>query len=89
MSSQATIIAAIDSLVANRNRPYETWTIGVTDSPDRRRDEHRNSGKDTQWWRHWNADTEMDARAVEQHFLNKRMQGGTGGPGRADYVYVF
>ena len=89
MSTRAAIIAAIDSLVANRSSPYGTWTIGVTDDPDRRRSEHKNRGEDMQWWHRWDADTEMDARAVEQHFLSKGMQGGPGGQGQADYVYVF
>lgn len=81
------IADAIAKLVDHSGYSYEKWTVGVTDNPSQRRSDHkRNSSK---WWHHWNADTEADARAVERHFLGKGMQGGTGGSGRADYVYVF
>lgn len=89
MSTRTAIIAAIDSLVANRSRPYGTWTIGVTDNPARRQGEHKSRGEDTQWWHNWDAETETETRDVEQYFLSRGMQGGSGGQGRADYVYVF
>lgn len=82
------IINAIDALVVTPIL-YKTWTIGVTDDLDRRRAEHKRDGKKTSRWRYWNADTERDARAVERHFLARGMQGGSGGAGQADYVYVF
>lgn len=82
------IASRIEALVQHRNRPYGEWTIGVTDNPARRRSEHENARGKAEWWSEWNADSEQAARSVEQHFLNKGMKGGAGGPGRADYVYV-
>ena len=82
MASESTIKLAIERIVVGK---YSIWTIGVTDDPVRRRDEHGNPGA----WRYWDADTETVARNVEKHFLDRGMKGGGGGGGRADYVYIF
>ena len=83
-----TIAGKIEDMVRHSKSSYEKWQIGVTDDPARRRTEHKNAGHNTEWWHDWNADSEEAARSVERHFLNKGMKGGSGGPGRADYVYV-
>lgn len=77
------IIDAIEQKVGNT--AYKSWTVGVTDNPDRRKSEHDNP----KHWKHWNPDGEKDARKIEEHFLAKGMKGGGGGPGDADYVYIF
>ena len=84
MASEATIKAEVESHVTS-TLPYSSWTIGVTDDPARRRREHSNPNV----WHHWNADTDQIARNVEAHFVAKGMKGGSGGTGRADYVYIF
>lgn len=81
MASESAIKAAIEKIVGH----YPAWTIGVTDDPARRRREHGNPSM----WYQWDADTETVARNVESYFLAKGMEGGGGGPGRADYVYLF
>ena len=81
MASESAIRAAIEAVVSN----YSVWTIGVTDSPTRRRSEHDNPST----WFHWDADTEQVARNVEAYFIAKGMKGDTGGRGSADYVYMF
>ncbi len=81
MASAPEIKAAIERLVER----YSAWTIGVTDDPAGRKTQHGNPGS----WRQWNADSETAARDVEKHFLDKGMNGGTGGGGKADYVYIF
>ena len=81
MASESAINAAITRIVSN----YHVWTIGVTDSPTRRRGEHAYPST----WHHWNADTERVARNVEAFFIAKGMKGATGGGGKADYVYIF
>jgi len=45
MASESAIMAAIEAKVTH----YSTWTIGVTDDPDRRRREHGNPSV----WYHW------------------------------------
>ena len=82
MNAQS-IISEIEGWVAGSS--YEQWTVGVTDEPGRRREDHGGPTKTPQW-REWDAYTENDARYVERHFLRLGMRGG---PGRADYVYVF
>jgi len=81
MSSESYIKSAIEKIVGN----YSAWTIGVTDDPARRRMQHDNPSV----WYQWDADTETIARNVETYFIAKGMEGGTGGGGRADYVYIF
>lgn len=83
------IIAEIEAYIASRGPPGSSWVVGVTDDPDRRRDEHRREGHSTSRWRHWPADTEDDARAAERYFSNGGTQGNPGGPGNASYVYAF
>ncbi len=86
MASVAEIKAAIEKLVkSTKSKKYSIWTVGVTDDPKRRKAEHEN----TKAWRQWNAGSETAARNVEKHFLGKGMKGGGGGPGKADYVYIF
>lgn len=80
------IITEIEGLAYGQ---YPQWTIGVTDNPSQRRADHDRDGKHTRRWRQWDANSEDEARLVERHFIGLGMQGGTGGPGRADYVYIF
>jgi len=61
------------------------WTIGITDNYLRRRSEHGNPSN----WHVWNPHSEEIARHIESDFLSRGMKGGSGGEGRADYVYVF
>ncbi len=79
----------IDELVKDRGGPYKKWTVGVTDNPAERRKQHEQGGGGVLWWHTWNASSEQAARNVEKHFLDKEMQGGGGGRGNADHVYVF
>ena len=82
MSGEVFITEAIQRAASNN---YPAWTIGITDLPTRRRMEHGNPGS----WLQWDADTERIARNVEALFIARGMKGGTGGAGRADYVYIF
>jgi len=64
---------------------YSAWTIGITDNPNRRKEEHNNP----KFWMQWGADTETIARNVEKYFLDKGMKGDTGGGKSPNYVYIF
>ncbi len=68
---------------------FSLWYIGITEDLVRRKAEHESEGKDTKFWKEWEADTETIARNVENYFLNKGMKGGTGGAGHPTYVYIF
>ena len=86
MATETQIKTAIENRVNSaKTKDYSIWTIGVTDDPNRRKAEHGNP----KYWVQWNADSETAARNVEKHFLGKGMKGGTGGSGKADYVYIF
>ena len=81
MLPETAIIATIEARV----NYYPAWTIGVTDDPDRRRQEHGNPSG----WYQWDTNSEKVARNIEDYFLKKGMGGGSGGGGMADYVYIF
>lgn len=80
------IIAAIITKVGSN---YSIWTIGVTDDPEIRKSQHSSDGENVNFWSQWKTDSEKIGRDVEQYFLDRGMKGGSGGGGRAGYVYVF
>ncbi len=80
------IISAIEGHVAGR---YSSWIIGVTDQPDKRKQQHERDGKDVSYWHQWDASTELVARRIERYFVDKGCRGAGGGPGNANYVYIF
>lgn len=79
--TESEIKAGINSHVATPSK----WTVGITDSPTRRKGEHGNPGT----WYDWKADTETIARSVEKHFLDKDLEGDVGGGVTPIYVYIF
>ena len=68
---------------------YPTWTIGITDTPKIRKDQHDNEGKDVNHWKDWSTDNEQDGRDIEENFLDKGMRGDAGGGGSVRYLYIF
>ncbi len=79
----------IKGAIGNRG---SIWTIGITNDPKRRKKEHAQDGEDTTHWHEWEADGKSVAEAVESHFIDKGMKGGTGGNVdgiRTVYVYIF
>ena len=68
---------------------YDIWTIGITNDPERRKNEHKNEGRIVSYWSHWKANSETIARNVEKYFIDKGMKGGGGGGENPRYVYVF
>ena len=46
------------------------------------------NGKDVSEWADWSIHSESDARAIEEHFLDKGMRGDAEG-GSIKYVYIF
>lgn len=80
------IIDAIDKRVkSTEKKKYSIWTIGITNDPERRKGEHNNP----KYWMDWKADSEQDARDIEEHFKKKEMKGGLGGGGNPTHVYIF
>ena len=88
------IADAISSLVeSSQTANYGAWRIGLTHELSQRKKEHKDSGKDVQYWKQWQADSLSDAEEIESYFINtKKMKGGTGGnlsSAMAVYVYIF
>ena len=82
MTARQDIIDNIEKIISGKNRE---WTIGITNDPDRRKEERGNP----QNWFQWQADSEQDARSIEKHFLDKHMFGAPGGGESPDWVYIF
>jgi len=84
------IISEIEGRVSRaKKEDYSIWTVGVTDTPKIRKDQHDNDGKEVKHWKDWSTDSEKDGRDIEEYFLDKGMKGDTGGRGSASYVYIF
>jgi len=84
------IISEIERKVSTEKKiDYSTWIMGVTDTPKIRKDQHDSNGKDVKHWKDWSTDSEKDGRDIEEYFLDKGMNGDTGGKGSASYVYIF
>ena len=49
---------------------YKSWTIGVTDTPAERKQQHESEGENVNSWKHWKTDSETEGRAIEKHFLD-------------------
>jgi hypothetical protein len=82
MPSETEIIAEIEKIVGTYT---SYWTIGITEDPDRRKQEHGNPVL----WHHWDAVLELTARNIEKYFLAKGMKGDVGGGIYPHYVYIF
>jgi hypothetical protein len=74
--------AEIESVVGGR---YAGWRIGITDDPERRKQEHGNPS----WFFCWHVGHEGVARSLEKEFKNRGMFGGVGGRGEGEYLYLF
>jgi hypothetical protein len=68
---------------------YSTWTIGITDTPKIKKDQHDNEGKEVKHWKDWSTNNEKEGRGIEEYFLDKGMKGDSGSSGSASYVYIF
>ena len=91
MSPKSGIITAINSKVGAIR--LSAWRIGLThDLAERRRYWKDTENQSVSHWVGWEADSLSDAQAIESHFIDKGMSGGTGGDLSAQitvYVYVF
>jgi hypothetical protein len=93
MKKKDIISAIVKRVESSRTVEYSTWRIGLTHDPDERKQEHRNKGRNTDFWQQWRADSLSDAEQVETHFISEKgMEGGTGGEldaRKTVYVYIF
>lgn len=80
------IMSAIEDHIGRR---CSSWTIGVTDQPNERKQEHERDRKNVSCWHQWDASTELVARRIERYFVDKGCKGAGGGLGNANYVYIF
>jgi len=91
MTSKASIAAAINSKVGSTK--FNIWRIGIThDLVERKKYWKETEKKNTDYWSDWEADSLSDAQDIESDFINKGMQGGTGGDlsfRSTTYIYVF
>lgn len=89
MATKVQIIADINShLQKSKKQYYSDFYIGITNDIERRLFEEHKVSKDYGWGIYRNGDTKAVAQAVEEYYLDKGMQGDTGG-GNEDTTYVY
>ena len=93
MDKKSITQAIINRVELSKTVDYSAWTIGLTQDPANRKQQHKSDGKSTKYWEQWIADSLSDAQDTESYFINtKGMKGGTGGdlsPRKTVYVYIF
>lgn len=89
MATKNQIISEINNhLTKSRKQCYSDFYVGTTNNIERRLFGEHNVKKNSQWYIWEEADSKDVAQEVEKFFLNKGMQGDTGG-GNADTVFVY
>ena len=86
MATKEKIIADIKSHLQTTN--YSGFYIGITNDVERRLFGEHNVSKQKDCWIYRKADSKPIAQDVEEYFLDKGMQGDTGG-GNDDSTYVY
>lgn len=88
-----TIIQTINQHLTKSDKEYyQDYYIGITNDIVERLFGYHQVDKDNDWWIHCKADTEEISREVEKFYLEKGMDGGTGGGTPNDpplYVYCY
>ena len=72
--------------------PIQIWRIGITNDPVEAKKYWEVRNESTAHWSEWQAESLMEARSIEQLFLDRGMKRGSAGVVAADgvtYVYVF
>jgi hypothetical protein len=82
------VVAINEHLQKSSAKNYSDFYIGITNDIERRLFGEHNVPKEGYWRIHREAINEEHARAVEKHFLDKGMKGGTGG-GNCDCIWVY
>jgi hypothetical protein len=67
---------------------YSDYYVGITNDIDRRLFSEHNVDKKRNQWIYDEADSDIVARKVEQYFLDKGCDGGSGG-GDEDSIFVY
>lgn len=89
MASKVKIIADINEhLQKSEKKFYSNFYVGITNDVQRRLFNEHNVSKERGWWIYRAADSKSIAQEVEEYFLDKGMEGDTGG-GTEDSVYVY
>ncbi len=81
------IIIIIEAFVKEHRGNYEDYYIGITNSKDTRLGQHRVDQQNDIWMCE-EAQTDQEARNIENFFIEKGMDGGPGG-GNEDSVFVY
>ena len=84
------VAAAIDRQIATYGGGHSAWYVGISSDPNDRLLSGHNATSEHNAALYWDATNEETARVIEDHFLDKGCQGGTGGGDASSrYVYVY
>ncbi len=83
------IVADFDShLQSSQREYYSDFYVGITNDVERRLFGEHNVQREKNWWIFREALDKVTAQKVEEYYLDKGMQGDTGG-GNDDTVFVY
>ncbi|HNQ78127.1 MAG TPA: hypothetical protein PKJ37_03535 [Acidobacteriota bacterium] len=72
---------------------YHIWTIGMTDSPDKRLEQLAAEGNNLEKWGQWPADSLHDAEAIRHYFVDylgmKDADFRSSGSSNGVFVFIF
>lgn len=84
------IIKEIKEHIASRGGSYADWYVGIATDPQERLFKDHKVNKDTDKWIRRLADSEKQAREIEDYFVNTlKTDGGTGGGINPTSVYAY
>ena len=90
MTSKQTIIVVIEKHIASMDGSYSNWYIGISNDAERRLFEEHKVSKENGKWIYRTANSDYIARDVEQYFIAKDCDGGSGGGDEgSDMVYAY
>ena len=90
MVSKDRLISEVEEYAApfkGSESPYG-WYVGITSQPERRLFQDHKVNRDDGAWIYGKANSNAEARQVEEYFLERGFEGGPGG-GKEDALYIY
>jgi len=84
------VIAEIEKYMRQFSGYYSDWYVGITEDPRKRLFEDHQVKEKGDLWIYQDCGSESNAREVEEYFLKKGCDGGTGGGDyKTTYAYAY
>jgi hypothetical protein len=88
--TESEIINKISSYITRNSEVWNNWHVGITEDPRNRLFSDHNVSEEDGAWIYEEGDSVDIARSVEQYFLEKGCDGGSGGgTSQSKFVYAY